>query len=169
MRGRLPSGPEFVNHVSGSDTAKNRARTLLETMAGTCRVQEACVRLGISEPRFDQLRIHGIEHLVQSMEPRRAGRPPRRPSPAEERIRELEDKVAALEMHIKIVQARAEIALVLPNAVHDGVHEVPENGTPSRSNEPEKKTSRPQRQPQRPPQRKPHRPRTRAPASRKPT
>src|SRR5580692_11234471 len=61
MRGRYPSGPEFVDHVSGSVIAKDRARVLLETIAGTCRVKEACTRLGVSEPRFDQLRIHGVE------------------------------------------------------------------------------------------------------------
>jgi hypothetical protein len=120
MRGRYPSGPEFVDQVAGSVIAKERARVLLETIAGGCRVKEACTRLGISEPRFDQLRIHGVERLVQSMEPRAAGRPPRTPSSAEERVRELEAKVAALQMQVKIAQARAEIALVLPNAVHDG-------------------------------------------------
>jgi len=154
MRGRLPSGPEFVESVSGSDLAKQRARVLLETIAGTCRVQEACLRLGISEPRFDQLRIQGVEHLVQSLEPRRAGRPARMPSAAEERIRQLQEQVHALQMQVQIAQARAEIALVLPNAVHD----VPNNAVAA--NEPGKKTRR---------RRKAHRPRRRAPAARKPT
>jgi hypothetical protein len=177
MRGRYPSGPEFVEHLSGSVIAKNRARVLLETLAGICRVKDACVQLGISEPRFDQLRIHSLEQFVQSMEPRTAGRPPRTPSPAAERIRELEDKVAALEMQVKIAQARAEIALVLPNAVHDAPQiGVPENGVPENDvpendvpeaataveDESEKKTNRP-------PRRKPHRPRPRAPASKKVT
>jgi hypothetical protein len=156
MRGRLPSGPEFVEQVSGSVIARNRARVLLETIAGTCRVKEACLRLGIGEPRFDQLRIHALEHLVQSLEPRPAGRPARTPSPADERIRQLQDQVAALEMEVKLAQARTEIALVLPNAVHD----VPDNAMAAPSAEPEKKTSRP-------PHRRPYRPRTRAPAARK--
>lgn len=177
MRGRLPSGPDFIDRVPGSELAKNRARVLLQTIAGTCRVQEACACLGISEPRFDQLRIHGVAQLVQSMEPRPAGRPPRLTSPVEEQIRELQHKVAALEMQVKIAQTRAEIALVLPNAVHNGAHDVPDtlvpetlvaetlvadNGSVAASAAPEKKTSQP-------PQRRPRRPRTRAPASRKPT
>ena len=147
MRGRYPSGPEFVEQLPGSRLAKERARVLLETLAGKRRVQEACALLSISEPRFDQLRIHGLEHLVQSMEPRLAGRPPRTPTPAEERIRALEAEVAALRMQVKIAQARAEIALVLPNAVHDAVHDananvvplVAENGTASAGDESRKK------------------------------
>jgi hypothetical protein len=174
MRGRYPSGPEFIDHLAGSDVAKRRARVLLETIAGTCRVQEACARLEISEPRFDQLRIHGLDHLIASMEPRAAGRPPRMTSAAEERVRQLEDKIADLQMQVKIAQARAEIALVLPNAVQDGVHDVSDSevtanevaptGTPSPNEAQEKKTRRRQRRPQ-----KPDRPRQRAPASRKAT
>jgi len=157
MRGRYPSGPEFVEQLPGSALAKERARVLLETIAGKCRVQEACTKLGISEPRFDQLRIHGLEHLVQSMEPRLAGRPPRTPTPADERIHELEAEIVALRLQARIAQARAEVALVLPNAVHG-------NGAVASNEESEKKTS--------PPRRRRHqtgRPRTRAPAPRKPT
>ena len=52
MRGRKPVGPEYADKLSGSDTAKLRVKVILETIAGTCRVQEACERLGISEQRF---------------------------------------------------------------------------------------------------------------------
>ena len=165
MRGRYPSGPEFVEQLPGSDLAKERARVLLETIAGSCRVQEACTRLGISEPRFDQLRLHGLEQLVQSMEPRLAGRPRRTPTPAEERSRELESEVAALRLQLKIAQARAEIALVLPKAVHNGVLEEAKqvgNDVLAHHDELEKKTKQP-------PRRRPPRPRTRAPAPRKAT
>ena len=158
MRGRYPSGPEYVEQVAGSEIAKQRARALLETIAGTRRVQEACQLLGISEPRFDQLRIHGLAQLVQSMEPRLAGRPPQTPTPADERIRTLEAEVASLRMQVRIAQTRTEVALILPNAVH-------ENGASTANAAAEKKTSR--RQP--PPKHPSGRPRTRAPVPRKPT
>jgi len=164
MRGRLPSGPEFVDQVSGSVIAKNRARALLETMTGTCRVKEACLRLGISEPRFDQLRIHGVKHLVQSLEPRLAGRPARSSSPAAEQIRQLQEKIAALEMQVRIAQARAEIALVLPNAVQDRGGHGTDRPDQVAENAAEKKTNQHRR-----PRRHRQPPRTRAPASRKPT
>ena len=160
MRGRYPSGPEFVEQLSGSAVAKQRARVLLETITGQRRVQEACAVLGISEPRFDQLRIHGLGQLVQSFEPRLAGRPPKTPTPAEERIRALETEVASLRMQVKIAQARAEVALVLPNAVAKDVADHDQSQDAS-----EKKTAPPKR----PAKQQQRRPRTRAPATRKST
>ena len=153
MRGRYPSGPEYVEQVPGSALAKQRARVLLETIAGQRRVQDACTLLGISEPRFDQLRIQGLEQLVQSLEPRLAGRPARTPTPAEERVGQLEAEVAALRLELRIAQARAEVALVLPRAVADhAAHPEPAAA--------EKKTTRRPRKPKRPSRR----PRTPAPS-----
>ncbi len=56
MRGRTPSGPEYVDRLPGSETAKDRLKVVLETMTGTVRVHEACDRLQICEQRFHQLR-----------------------------------------------------------------------------------------------------------------
>jgi hypothetical protein len=56
VRGRKPYGPSAVGRLAGSPQARERLRLVLETLAGTCRVQEACARLGLSEQRFDQLR-----------------------------------------------------------------------------------------------------------------
>jgi hypothetical protein len=63
MRGRHPSGPEYVDvkHLHGSAQAKERLRVILETMMGKWRVGEACERLSICEQRFRQLR----EELVR--------------------------------------------------------------------------------------------------------
>src|SRR6185369_4650294 len=77
MRGRYPSGPEFVDKLHGSALAKERLRALLETVAGTCRVLEACDRLAISEPRFDHIRIEGLQGALTAREPQPAGRRPR--------------------------------------------------------------------------------------------
>jgi hypothetical protein len=54
MRGRYPSGPEYVDvqHLHGSAQAKERLRVILETMMGQWRVAEACDRLGICERSF---------------------------------------------------------------------------------------------------------------------
>ena len=60
MRGRRPSGPQYVQQLTGSDQAKKRLRVVLETLSGTCRVQEACRQLNISEPRFHQLRTEAL-------------------------------------------------------------------------------------------------------------
>jgi hypothetical protein len=125
MRGRRPSGPSYVDQLPGSELAKERVKVVLETLAGTCRVTEACARLQISEPRFEQLRKQVLLAAVERLEPRTAGRPPQTPAAHEQRLRDLEKQVVELGLDKKLAQTRAEIALVLPNAVHQPA----ENGT----------------------------------------
>jgi hypothetical protein len=115
MRGRRPSGPEYVDQLQGSDLAKQRLKVVLETLAGTCRVQEACTRLGLSEPRFHQLRERMLAAAMARLEPRRPGRRAKKPTPADERIRLLEEQLANQDAQLRLAQARTEIALILPN------------------------------------------------------
>jgi hypothetical protein len=131
MRGRLPSGPEYVEQLEGSAIAKQRVQVILETMAGTCRVQEACQRLGISEPRFEQLRIQILQAALQRLEPRFAGRPARTTTPADERIGALEAQIAELRMKLQVSQASTEIALALPNALQNPNGSEAEPATPA--------------------------------------
>jgi hypothetical protein len=134
MRGRRPSGPAYVERVSGSELAKQRARVVLETMTGQCRVLEACARLNISEPRLQQLRETLVTAAVASQEPGHAGRPRHTVAPEQAEIALLKQQLADMEMALKAAQARAEIALVLPGAVQPPVR-------PDQP-EPEKKTRR---------------------------
>jgi len=119
MRGRRPSGPNYVDHLAGSSLAKERLQVVLQTLAGTCRVQEACRRLGISEPRFHQLRLQVLEAALARLEPRAAGRPSQLPTPAEQERCGLEEQVAALQVELQAAQTREEIALVLPRVVQE--------------------------------------------------
>jgi len=112
MRGRKPAGPEYVDRLTGSTAAKERLHVVLETLAGRCRVQDACARLQISEPRFHQLRTQILQAGLDSLAARPAGRP-RRPAP-DERLQRLEATVADLEIELQASRAREEIALVLP-------------------------------------------------------
>jgi len=116
MRGRYPSGPEFVERLEGSEQAKVRLQVLLETLAGQCRVGEACERLGISEQRFDQIRIEALQAAVRGLEPGAAGRPPRVPHPAEAEAEQLKERVARLEAERDAALIRAELAVTLPAA-----------------------------------------------------
>lgn len=118
MRGRRPSGPSYVDQLPGSELAKERVKVVLETLAGTCRVAEARARLQISEPRFEQLRKQVLLAAVERLEPRAAGRPPQTPAAHEQRLRDLEKQVVELGLDKKLAQTRAEIALALPNVVH---------------------------------------------------
>jgi len=116
MRGRYPSGPEFVERLEGSEQAKQRLQVLLETLAGSCRVGEACERLGISEQRFDQIRIEALQAAVRGLEPGVAGRRPRVPHPAEAEAEQLKERVARLQAERDAALIRAELAVTLPAA-----------------------------------------------------
>jgi hypothetical protein len=150
MRGRRPAGPEYVEGLAGSATAKHRLKVVLQTLAGTLRVQDACRQLGISEPRFHQLRTRILEAGLASLEPRPAGRPVTEVPPTQEQVRDLQAKVSALEVGLKSAQALEEIALVLPRVVQEPNE--PKNASPTpdpksaetsvRDTDPEKKTRR---------------------------
>ena len=112
MRGRKPAGPEYVDRLTGSDTAKQRRHVVLETLAGRGRVPEACARLNISEPRFHQVRTQILQAGLDSLAPRPAGRPPQ-PAP-DERLQALATTVADLTIELQAAHVRDEIALALP-------------------------------------------------------
>jgi hypothetical protein len=131
MRGRRPAGPEAVAHLDGSALAKERLQVLWETLAGRCRVVEACARLGISEPRFHQLRQQMLGAALAALEPRSAGRPARRPTAAETHARALEQQLVDKDLELRTAQARAEIALALPQVRH--APPAPEKKTPPRA------------------------------------
>jgi hypothetical protein len=119
MRGRRPVGPEYAEQLEGSDTAKLRAKVILETIAGTCRLKEACQRLGISEQRFHQLREEMMVAAVKALEPGHAGRPAHTPTPAEEQVSALEQQLQDKEIELRAAKAREEIALILPEVKHE--------------------------------------------------
>jgi hypothetical protein len=139
MRGRYPLGSEVVDGVPGSDLAKERAKGILDTLAGKCRMGEACERLDISQQRFQQLREEFMTAAVASLEPRPAGRPARQLTPAELRVQELEAQMAALHVELRAARTREEIALILPQ-VQDTEAE-PEKKTPAQR--PKKRRGRP--------------------------
>jgi hypothetical protein len=128
MRGRRPAGPEYTDKVAGSHTAKERAQVILETMLGTCRVQEACARLGLSEQRFHQLREDMMTGAVKALEPGHAGRPPQIATPAEQHVAALEQQLAEHKVELQAAKAREEIALILPKVQHEPAE--PEKKTP---------------------------------------
>lgn len=115
MRGRHPSGPEFVDHLSGDATAKERLRVVLETIAGVRRVGEACALLNVSEQRFDELRAEALQAAVAALEPKPPGRKPHTPSAEQTEVEALRRRVAQLEAQLKVAAVRAEVAAILPH------------------------------------------------------
>jgi transposase-like protein len=115
MRGRHPAGPEFVDQLAGEAIAKERLRIVLETISGQRRVIDACAHLGISEQRFDELRLEALQAAVAALEPKPPGRKPRSTAPDEAEVTQLRARVAALEAELQVAAVRAEVAAILPH------------------------------------------------------
>ena len=107
MRGRRPAGPGFVDKLAGEEAAKERLKIVLETIAGQRRVTDACAALGLSEQRFDELRLEALQAAVAALTPKTPGRKPRLESPEAEAIARLEARVADLEAQLRVA---AEVA-----------------------------------------------------------
>ena len=58
-----------MEQLAGSDLAKERVKAVLETVAGSARLQEVCARLDICEQRFHQLRQEILEGALSAAEP----------------------------------------------------------------------------------------------------
>ena len=136
MRGRYPSGPEFVHKLEGSAQAKERLEVLLRTLGGACRVGEACARLGLSEQRFDQIRIEALQGALRELEALPAGRPPRLASASPAEVEQLQARLAQLEAELKAALIRVELAVALPQA---GAAKKPPRSSESASRRPSSK------------------------------
>jgi len=113
MRGRHPAGPEYVDHLAASELAKERVKAVLQTVAGSARLQEACERLDICEQRFHQLRQQILEGALSAAEPGVPGRRAQTLTPEQELIQAQQQQIAELQRELDAAKAREEIALVL--------------------------------------------------------
>lgn len=119
MRGRRPTGPEYVDHLDGSEQAKLRLRVILETIAGTRRVQDACAELNICEQRFHQLRQEALTAALGGLEPGKPGRRAQVLTSAEQEVQVLKEQLAARELELRAAMARVEIAVAVPRLLHE--------------------------------------------------
>jgi hypothetical protein len=134
MRGRRPAGPEYVDQLDGSALAKERLQVVLQTLAGQCRLGEACARLAMSEQRFHQIREEALRAAVAALEPKPAGRPAAATA-ASPQHQALQQQLEQLQVELQAARLREEIALTLPQ----------HSNAASEQLDPEKKTRRRQR------------------------
>jgi transposase-like protein len=127
-RGRPPEGVDLVEHLEGSEVARQRLKVILQTLAGVFTVREACGVLGVTRSAFYKLRARFLADAAGALEPRPAGRRKHVPSPAEAEAERLRRENAQLRVDLKAQQIREEIALLMPHLL--------------RGREPGKKTSR---------------------------
>ncbi len=114
MRGRRPVGPELAEQLTGSAEARLRMRVILETLAGTMRVTEACAELGICSQRFEVLRAEAVAGGIAALEPKPMGRPPRVAPDVAPELAQLEVRIKELEAELQVARVRAELAGRLP-------------------------------------------------------
>jgi hypothetical protein len=114
-RGRPGLGPKIVERLDGPDQTKLRLKVLLENLAGSCSVLEACQRLGISQARLHQLRSSMLQAAMQTLQPRPAGRPAAVPDSTSEHIADLQRQLQHLRIELHAAQLREEIALAMPH------------------------------------------------------
>lgn len=114
-RGRPPLGPRLVEGLVGPEEQKERARVILETVAGELPVAEACRRLGVEESQFHALRRQALQALLEGLSPRPRGRPPTEPEGLPERVAALEEENRQMRLELRLAQVRSEVALVMPH------------------------------------------------------
>ena len=114
-RGRPPAGPGLVEGLEGPEEAKRRLKVILETVAGSRPIAEACAELGLCEAAFHNLRKQALSAAVEGLAPRAPGRPRKDSDPEQQRIRELEEQNFRLKMDLQAARIREEIAIAMPH------------------------------------------------------
>ncbi len=117
MAGRKPLGPAIVEHLDGSNNAKERLELILSTLAGQISVVAAAERLGISEAMFYKVRSRVLQVCLADLEPKPLGRPSIRLTEDEQQRQELEKQVTALERELAAQSVRVELLQTLPHVV----------------------------------------------------
>jgi hypothetical protein len=109
----------LVHHLDGSERAKERLEIILETVAGRITIRDACDRLGIEEAMFFRLRTQALQAGLSRLEPRRPGRPPRRQSPEDQKIAELEQEIHEKDEELRAMAVRVDVAEAMPRLLQD--------------------------------------------------
>jgi len=115
-RGRPAQGPRLVEHLDGSAVAKERLRVILETIAGTRTLEEACTELDLCRSAFCALRSRVLATALSDLEPRPLGRPPApEPEATAADLAALQAEQERLLLDLRVAHVREEIRLVFPD------------------------------------------------------
>jgi transposase-like protein len=118
--GRNPKGPELVEGIDGAPEAKRKLKVILETIAGSKPIAEACEELGIAEAMFHKLRTGWLEESVKLLEPKALGRPPKERMVEVDQLARLEEENARLQRELRASDLKADIARTMPHIVRRG-------------------------------------------------
>ena len=119
-RGRPGKGLGHIDDLYGDDVAKERQKAILQTVSGELSVREAAKRLGLSEARVRTLRAEALQGMLDALEPKPPGRPPKEAERIEpSAVEELEHQIRELKVDLQIARARTELALTMPHVLKD--------------------------------------------------
>ena len=113
-RGRPASGPQLVETMEGTETAKTRLRVILETVSGQRTIAEACAELGIGKTAFHELRTRVLRGALADLEPKLPGRPRREEPASAEDLAALKAEQQRLLEELEIAYLREEVMLTMP-------------------------------------------------------
>lgn len=111
-RGRKPLATAHVQRLDGSELAKQRLETILETMRGTLTIPAACQRLGVCESRFHALRQQWLQESLQLLEPRPVGRPAKAVA-ADSAETEVACENSRLQKELQLAETKREVAEIM--------------------------------------------------------
>lgn len=111
-RGRKPLATAHVQRLDGSELAKQRLETILETMRGTLTIPAACQRLGVCESRFHALRQRWLQESLQLLEPRPVGRPAKAVA-ADSAETEVASENSRLQKELQLAETKREVAEIM--------------------------------------------------------
>lgn len=119
-RGRPGKGLEHIDGLEGGEVAKERQKAILETLLGERTVRDASKELGLSEARVRTLRTEALQTMLDSLEPRPPGRPPKEEEPIDPAdVESLRRRVRELEFDLQVARTRTELALTMPHVLKD--------------------------------------------------
>lgn len=100
----------LIDTIEASPHARERATTILKTLAKTCSVQAGCQQLRVSRTRFQDLRRRMLGAAVSALEERATGRPQVRVAKTCRQLSTLRRTLGALEQELRRTQAELDIA-----------------------------------------------------------
>lgn len=119
-RGRKVNVGALIESREGSEEAKRKAALFLREFTGELTMEEVAGELGVNVAMAYKLREQMLEGVIESLEPRKLGRPAKENPPEGGEVDTLREKVKELERELQAARIREEIRVVLPGVGRRG-------------------------------------------------
>lgn len=111
---RKTSAKQLIENLEAEPTIKVQLQAILDVLAGTKNVADACAELGVSEATFHRMKERALTAALEGLVPKAAGRPPK-PEETPTEVEELKKELLRARMDLEASRIRTEIALVMPH------------------------------------------------------